>query len=770
MRWCDGDGDDWHRFDAALREGIIRDLFHRCRRVAYKRIEDWLVQQNEATSPHVKGGQGESAMESKLASFIFFTKNVLHADDLVPGTKLYGHVEKMILCSTLFEDRAILKEKLEGEFGAAGNGLLNDDQIKAICKKRFTGWGRLSKEFLVELKVEAQNGRRVSIMDVLREGNPNSTRRNGETMVMMEALRDEDLGFQKAVDEMNRAYYANHGRDMGVNDLPGSPAIRRSLNQAIRIVDEISGIAGHAPANVFIEVTRDEDGKAKGKRTKRRYDQLREALEAFKKDDPKIWNEIKETSPADLDERLTLYFMQRGKCLYSGRPIDINQLSNAGLYEVDHIIPRAYIKDDSLENKALVYREANQRKTDELLIDEGIRRERAGYWRSLHDAHLIGDKKFNNLLRSRVTEGAVKGFIARQLVETSQMVKLAQSLLEARYAEEGTKIVPVKASMSHNLREAVSFIKCREANDFHHAHDAFLACRIGLFIQMRHPGIYENPIGYTRKMQDYVRYQAVRFNRTHQMPGSAGFIVNSFLTSGFDKETGEVFKDTWDAEAEVDGMHRALNYRQCYISRMPQEDTGAFWNATIYSPRNPKMGPKLALSVKRGLPAKQYGGFSSQQFAYFFIYEAKKKGKPCFQFAEVPAWLAFRVGICPEALADYARGLAAENKLEFLRIVLPKILKKQLIEIDGGRFFITGKKEMRNVEQMAFSFEELGLLAGNESMLDPVAFLDRLDSRISVVSNLLANQIKARTLLSNARSLSGEQVIDRDCGRKVGPR
>ena len=134
-------------------------------------------------------------------------------------------------------------------------------------------------------------------------------------------------------------------------------------------------------------------------------------------------------------------------------------------------------------------------------------------------------------------------------------------------------------------------MKCREANDFHHAHDAYLACRIGLFIQMRHPGIYDNPISYTRMIKNYVSSQAKQFNRTHQMPGSAGFVVNSFMTSGFDKETGEVFRDTWDAEAELEGMRRALNYRQCYISRMPQEDTGTFWKATIYSPRNPKMGP-----------------------------------------------------------------------------------------------------------------------------------------------------------------------------------
>lgn len=719
VRWSD-DGDDWHRLDAAQREGVIQDLFHRYRRVTYKKIADWLVQQGDADNPSVKGGQGESALESNLGSLIFFTKDILH-DELVPGTKLYEDVETIILWNTLFEDRAILKEKLETEFGPSGNGLLNDAQIKAICKKRFTGWGRLSKKFLCGLKVEAQNGRSVSIMDVLSEGNPNSTRRNGETMVMMEALRDEDLGFQKAVDAANRAYYAEEGSSLGVNDLPGSPAIRRSLNQAIRIVDEIAGIAGNAPANIFIEVTRDEDERNKGKRTRRRYEQLKVALEAFKKDDPQVWEEFKGTAPSDLDERLTLYFMQRGKCLYSGRPIDINQLSNAGLYEVDHIIPRAYIKDDSLENKALVYREENQRKTDELLLDESIRRKMSAQWRALHDAGLIGDKKFNNLLRSHITEGAMRGFIARQIVETSQMVKLTQSLLEARYADAGTKIVPVKASMSHNLREVTGFVKCREANDFHHAHDAYLACRIGLFIQMRHPGIYDNPIGYTRVVQDYVCSQAKEFNQRHQMPGSAGFVINSFMKSGFDKETGEIFKDSWDADAELESMRRALNYRQCYITRMPQEDTGAFWDATVYSPRS---GKKLSLPLKQELPVDQFGSFSREQFAYFFIYEAKKKGKQFFKFCQVSVAERLSVAEDSSKLVEIAMRDAAEADLEFVRIERAKIYKKQLVEINGCRLLLTGAKEFRNAREVAFSIEEQAVLGGYVDCRDGQDVLD----------------------------------------------
>ena len=779
VRWSE-DGDTWCRLDAAQREGIIQDLFHEKRRVTYKMIADWLVREGDARSPIVRGGQGESGLESKMGSYIFFAKDIFGVGEL--SSEDFPVIEKIILWNTLFEDRSILKEKLQSEFGPDGSGMLNADQIKKICKKRLIGWGRLSKKFLTGVKIDTQAGRPMSIMDVLREGNPSSNRRLGETMVMMEILHDNTLGFQEKIDEANREFYAENGEAMGVNELPGSPAIRRSLNQAIRIVDEIAKIAGHAPENIFIEVTRDEDERKKGKRTVKRWDRIEEALKAFKAEggDLAVMSEFKELKAAnvDLDERLTLYLMQNGKCLYSGRAIDLEKLmSGSGDYEVDHIIPRAYIKDDSLENKALVYREANQRKTDQLLIDENIRRKMSATWSQLHHAKMIGDKKYRNLLRPHINENTMKGFVARQLVETSQMVKMAQALLEARYVDAGTKIVPVKASMSHNLREAAGLVKCREANDFHHAHDAYLACRLGLFIQMRHPGIYENPIGYAHVVQQYVREQSELFKKTHRMPGSAGFVVNSFMTAGFDSETGEVFDDAWpnddevkryrgkylpdgwNAAAEVEGIRKALNYRQCYISRMPQEDTGAFWKATIYSPRDPKMGPKLALPTKQELDPKQYGGFSSQQFAYFFIYEAKKKGKPTFQFSQVPVWLAARIDADPSALDEYARELAENEGLEYVGITRSKIYKKQLIEVDGERFFITGKKEMRNATEMAFSIEQMKLIEGVDSGEKVADLLNAFNSEVCHASRRLLRQLKIEEIIDGCADLSDVQVV-----------
>ena len=76
----------------------------------------------------------------------------------------------------------------------------------------------------------------------------------------------------------------------------------------------------------------------------------------------------------------------------------------------------------------------------------------------------------------------------------------------------------------------------------------------------------------------------------------------------------------------------------------------------------------------------------------------------------MPVWLAPRIRRDEGALAEYAKQLAEEEKLEFVGIQRAKVLKKQLVEIDGERFFITGKREMRNATEIAFSQEDTALL------------------------------------------------------------
>ena len=702
------DGDDARRFDYADRMGIIEDLFREKRTVTYKAVEDWLRKNRHWVNPHVSGGQGETKFESSLSSYRFFCKDVFKVSEL-PERDI-PMVETIILWNTLFEDRAILKEELERNFGpTSSDPRLTDEQIKVICKKRLTGWGKLSERLLDGIKAKTDNGPK-SIIDVMREGDPSAGGRS-RAMVLMEVLHDEHLEFDKIIEAEN-AEKLSAGGLMGIEDIPGSPALRRTVNQAVRIVEEIARIAGKPPVNIFIETTRDEDASKKGKRTTRRYDAIKEAVAAFRSENADLMTDFKAFKPADFsDERLTLYFMQGGKSLYSGRALDVRRLSE---YQVDHIIPQSYIKDDSFENKALVLAEENQAKTDTLLISQDIRRKMSGYWKSLHDAKLIGDKKFNNLTRASISDAKIKGFIARQLVETSQIVKLTKMMLENHVPE--ARVVPIRASLSHDLRIAKSYYKCREINDFHHAHDALLAAEMGRFLLKRHGAMYDNPIGYTHVVRDFVRSQGEERKQTGRMPGSAGFFVSSFLRSGFDKETGEVFKDDWDAEFECERIRKYLNYKQVFVSRMPEETSGAFWDATIFSPRNKKKSSMLA--VKEGLDPEKYGRFSREQFAYFFIYEFNnKKGKREYAFSPVPVRVASKIADesdlqgGPDALEEFAREEAHANGGEFIRVLRRKIYKYQQIEVGPDRFYITGKKEVRNARQFAFSQEETELVA-----------------------------------------------------------
>ena len=738
-KWASDEPDKACRFDYRDRSDMVYELFSR-RKVTYKRAEDWMRQRGHAVV-HITGGQGETGFESKLSSYIFFCKDVFHVEDIPLSD--YPMIEEIILWNTLFEDRSILREEIERKYGVENGGPLSAEQIKVICKKRFTGWGKLSRKFLTEIKVPTDSGM-YSIMDILREGDQNAGR-YGRAMNLMEILHDDSFGFGEVIKRVNDEQRVDCGV-LDVNDLSGSPALRRTVNQAVKIVEEIAGIVGHAPANIFMENTRDADHRDSGRRTTTRYRMASEALEALKAEGKDVLDELKRTDPRALnDERLLLYFLQNGKSLYSGADLDINSLSS---YQVDHIIPQSYVKDDSIDNKALVKSEENQRKTDNLLLDSNIQGKMKWAWKALHDAGLMSDKKYKNLICTSITEGRMKGFIARQIVETSQIVKHTALMLENRFPETGIR--PVKAALSHELRETCRLPKSRIANDYHHAHDAYIACQLGLFISYRHSDIYDNPIAHAKVVRAFVRSEALEYKSTKRLPGSSSFLVKSFLRSGFNRETGEIVQDSWDADAVVGRMRTCFGYKDCYISRMPEETCGAFWDATIYSPKGATKD--LSLPLKQGLDVSKYGSYSREQFAYFFAYKVTdKKGRCKFAFEAVPVSIASNIAHGNLSIEEYAKQSAASAGLDFVSIVRPKIYKQQLIEVEGNRFYITGKKEVRNARQLAFDYDSYALMGLIEdgrdvSLEEKTNLLQCVTSRIMQIAPKLAESLKVNQI------------------------
>ena len=119
----------------------------------------------------------------------------------------------------------------------------------------------------------------------------------------------------------------------------------------------------------------------------------------------------------------------------------------------------------------------------------------------------------------------------------------------------------------------------------------------------------------------------------------------------------------------------------------------------------------------------------------------------------MPVWLARRMEGDSSALESYARGLAANEKLEYVGIERAKILKRQLIEIDGDRLIVTGAEEARNGRELAFAFGELALIKqlveGRELSNDGDRQLCEIWSRLIDLGNRMGSRLASRLNLSS---------------------
>ena len=407
----------------------------------------------------------------------------------------------------------------------------------------------------------------------------------------------------------------------------------------------------------------------------------------------------------EINERIYLYFHQAGKCLYTGKPIDITRIASNDYY-VDHVVPLAYRKDESLDNKVLVYAEASRYKSETLLVSPAVQRKMLPFWRMLRNAGLMSERKLNALIRTEISEGMLKSIIGRQFTENSWEAKLFTAAIAAKYP--GTVVIPVKAGVIGAVRSRIGIPKSLKANQFYHAHDALLAAEVGRYMELAKPAFVHNRVKY----EQYMRKIKLVDEENKKAPKSQlDFFAGGFFFDRVDKDTGEVY---WDKDEEVERIYRACGWKNLRVTYAAFEDGGAFWKQTIYSPREKS---KL-IATKSDRPAEIYGGYSSQTFANFFVYEVMKKKVKQLRFGAVPAAIASKSD--PDTynamLEMYARGLAKTAKEKFVRIVRARVLKNTMIELYGERFRIAGEKQVYPVRQMPLAIDEVYLLKGVETI------------------------------------------------------
>ncbi|MDD3773219.1 MAG: type II CRISPR RNA-guided endonuclease Cas9 [Weeksellaceae bacterium] len=339
-------------------------------------------------------------------------------------------IEKIVFYSTIFPEGIVFKNKLYSDF----KNILTKEQLSTISKMKFSGWSSLSRAFLTGYsKLQEDNvltnlktGEIISIIDIMRD----------EQLTLQQVLYDKRFNLQELLYKYNLTYSENMTINDYIDEMYISPSVKRPVKKAIHIIDEIISITNSKPNKIFIEVTR-EEGKPERKIS--RQQKLINLYKPILKDNEHLkalYQEIVSRKDADFKpKKLLLYFIQQGKCMYTGQSISINELMT-DKYDIDHIIPQSKIDDDSISNLCLVTNKSNKDKADVYPLNYEIIQRMKPFWQSLLKENFIDDNKYNRLIRVEpLSDQDLAIFINRQLVETSQANKAIADILKKYYPE-----------------------------------------------------------------------------------------------------------------------------------------------------------------------------------------------------------------------------------------------------------------------------------------------------------------------------------------------
>lgn len=682
---------------------LIEDLFFKRKTVKEKDLINWL-KQNQLTVGEITGYQKEKAFSSSLAPWIDFKEIFDEIND-----SNYDLIEKIIEDMTIFNEGSILKERLKKAYN------LDQNKVKKIMKLKYSGWSRLSKKLINGIRADNKFGSSVSILEVMKESH----------MALMEIINDQDLGFKQIIEKENFKNETGSFEYEDIENLAGSPALKRGIWQTLQVIEEIKNYMGHEPKNIYIEFAREEQEKVRTttrvKKLKSIYNDIKNQLDVHGKE---VYSNLnKQDEKSSIEKRLYLYYTQLGKCMYSGESLDIDKLSD---YEIDHIFPRTLTSDDSLDNLVLVKKKENQRKLDDLVLPLEIRNKMEVFWKKLYDNGLITQTKYYRLMRDEFRRDQIDKFINRQLVETRQIIKHVANIIENHY--EDTKVFTVRANLSHEFREKYGIYKNRNVNDFHHAHDAYIACIIGRYIQIRFPGL-EAKYVYGQYMQN------VKKTKNNIDKENHGFIINSMKYECIDEDTGEVI---WNPERILDYI-KCFNYRDVYITKKLDTNNRELFNVTILpNDKNSEKGKTKATIPVNKLRSnvRKYGGFSGLQSDIVAI-EGKKGKKIDRRLINLPILLRY------VSIEDQCKYIMENNKYSDVKII-KKIKKNQLIEIDGGLYYLSSATELVNAHQLILNNKENEIIfeINNAMIKNDYSYFENREIEITKLYNLLCDNMK----------------------------
>lgn len=362
------------------------------------------------------------------------------------------------------------------------------------------------------------------------------------------------------------------------------PVVNRTVAQFRKVYNAMVRTYG-APDQVNLEVGRD---------LKKSHDERNQIMRRQKENEAERREAAEELEKEGLAAsgknmlKYRLYQQQNGKCIYSGKAIDLRRLDENGYCDIDHIIPYSRSLDDGQNNKALCLAEENRKKGNKTPYEYLEPLGRWGEFETIvNTTPSINRFKRNNLLNKTYKEKENDlEFRERNANDNSYIARYVKQYLEDAVDFSGSlcaiknRIQVRTGSLTDYLRHQWGLVKDRNTSDKHHAQDAIvIACATQGMVQKlsKISAIFENKDIFRQKKAEELGHDEAEawynyIKKQIQQPWS-----------GF--------------RAEV-----LANLDKVFVSRPPRKNaTGSAHKDTIY----PKKAEKGSLPVRDGMAEKE---------------------------------------------------------------------------------------------------------------------------------------------------------------------
>lgn len=539
--------DDNEKLTYYEKHQIIENVFKQKKKPTLKQIAKELLVNEE----DIKGYRVTSTGKPEFTNFKIYhdIKGITERKEVLENAELLDQIAEIL---TIYQSSEDIQEEL-----AKLNSELTQEEIEQISKLTgYTGTHSLSLKAIY------------LILDELWHTSDNQ-------MVIFNRMKlvpqKVDLSQQKEIPTTL------------VDDFILSPVVKRSFIQSIKVINAIIKKYG-LPNDIIIELAREKNSKDAQKMIndmQKRNRQMNERIE-------EIIRTTRNENAKYLFEKIKLYDLQEGKCLYSLEAIPLEDLLNNPFnYEVDHIIPRSVSFDNSFNNKVLVKQEENSKKGNrtpfQYLSSSDSKMDYETFKKHILNLSKgkdrISKKKKEYLLEERdINRFSVqKEFINRNLVDTRYATRELMNLLRSYFRVNNldVKVKSINGGFTSFLRRKWKFKKERNKGYKHHAEDALIIANADFIFKEWKK---------LDKAKKVMENQTVEEKQAESMP---------------EIETEQEYQEIFEIPLKIQVIKDFKDYK--YSHRVDKKPNRMLIKDTLYSTRKDDKGNTLIVNNLNGL-------------------------------------------------------------------------------------------------------------------------------------------------------------------------